>query len=623
MKPVSRRKSDVKLDDEESKREEIFKLCVALVFALLGLRMVQLQVFNEDKYAVLAEKNRVKEKTIPAPRGKIYDRYGRLVVTNGAGYRLVYMNERDRDPEKVAAIAEVTGYTEEYIEKRIRYGEIFPFTRENVILENLEEEKAHKLMEKIIDYPYLQVQTYFRRRYLFDSVASHSVGYVKKISRSEYERLKDSGYSQRDIIGKEGIERSYDEKLKGKDGKEYIEVNALSKIQNISNIRKEPVPGNDLYMTIDMELQMYMEEQFQKDKLSGAFIALNPQNGEILTIVSYPTYSLNMFSSQIMDEDWEKIINDPQKPLSNKSIAGEYPPGSIFKVISAMTFLKAGINPKEKFLDRNGVYTIGKWKYRAWKAGGHGYVDMRKSLIESANPYYYKLSHQIGYKPLLETARDFGLDARTDIDVPGERKGLMPTEEWKKKRTKMIWLPGDTVISSIGQGYVTVTPIQMAMVYTRLANKGFYYAPHVGLKMVPFNSHTEIPVIGAKNYVNAERYPQKFYDVIDDAITGAVEENNGTTKVLRTPHLRIAAKSGSAQNPHSKLTHAWVAGFFPVEKPEIVFVCILEGAGSGGQMAGSMTKLFVDKYLDVKDRREHPEAYEQTEAVDGKKNSES
>jgi len=523
------------------------------------------------------------------------------------------MNERERDPEKIAAIAAVTGYPEEYIEKRIRYGDIFPFTRENVILENLDEEKAHKLMEKIIDYPYLQVQTYFRRRYLFDSVASHSIGYVKKISREEYERLKDKGYSQRDTIGKEGLERSYDEKLKGRDGREYIEVNALSKIQNISNIRKEPIPGNDLYMTLDMELQIYMEEQFKKDGLSGAFIALDPQNGEVLTIVSYPTYSLNMFSAQISDEDWEKIITDPQKPLSNKSIAGEYPPGSIFKVISAMTFLKQGVNPKEKFLDKNGVYTIGKWKYRAWKAGGHGYVDMRKSLIESANPYYYKLSHQLGYKPLLETAKDFGLDARTDIDVPGERKGLMPTEEWKKKRTKMIWLPGDTVISSIGQGYVTVTPIQMAMVYTRLANKGWYYPPHVGMKLVPFGSDAGQLIRGPEEFVDKTRYKPEYYTTVDDAITGAVEENNGTTKVLRTPHLRIAAKSGSAQNPHSKLTHAWVAGFFPVEKPEIVFVCILEGAGSGGQMAGGMTKLFIDKYLDVKDRREHPEAYQELE----------
>jgi penicillin-binding protein 2 len=606
MKNLKRR-IGVKLGEDDSKRENIFKIFITLIFLLLILRMVQLQVFNQDKYVNLAEKNRFKVKTIPAPRGKIYDRYGRLVVTNGAGYRLVYLNERDMDPEKIKVISELTGYDNEYIEKRIKYGEIFPYTRENVILENLEEEKAHKLIERIVDYPYLQVQTYYRRRYLYDSVASHSIGYIKKISEDEYKKLKDYGYSQRDIIGKDGLEKFYDEKLKGKDGYEYIEVNAFSRIQTKGNEKKEPIPGNDLYITLDMELQTFMEEQFEKDGRYGAFIAIDPKNGEIITMVSYPTYSLNMFSSQISQEDWEKIVADPKKPLSNKAIAGEYPPGSIFKVISAMAFLKTGINPNEKFLDKNGVYSIGKWKYRAWKAGGHGYVDMKKSLVESANPYYYKLSHQIGYKPLLEAAKDFGLDIKTDIDIPGEKKGLMPTEDWKKKMNRTSWTPGDTVISAIGKGFVTVTHIQMAMVYTKIATGGEYYPPHLGLKLIPFNENREDIIRENKIILDETKYSKKYYKIIDEALIAAVEQNNGTTRILRTPKMKVAAKSGSAQNPHSKLTHAWAAGYFPADNPEIVFLCLLEGAGSGGHMAGGMTKLFIDKYLASKYLREHPE----------------
>lgn len=226
--------------------------------------------------------------------------------------------------------------------------------------------------------------------------------------------MKDEGYSPRDIVGKDGIERAYDKQLQGEDGYEYIEVNAFNKVQRRVAEEKDPVPGKDLYMTLDMELQEYMEEQFKEDGRVGAFIAMDPKTGGIITMVSYPTYSLNMFSSQILNEDWQKIITDPGRPLTNKAIAGEYPPGSVFKVVSAMAFLDSGIDPKEKYLDKTGYYEIGKWRWRAWKVGGHGYVDMKKSIVESANPYYYRLSDQVGHKPIVDTARLFGFNEKQE-----------------------------------------------------------------------------------------------------------------------------------------------------------------------------------------------------------------
>ena len=537
---------------------------------------------------------------IESPRGKIYDREGRLVVTNGAGYRLVYLKERDSDPEIVREISEVTGYDEDYIKKRIRNGEIFPYTRENVLVESLDEETAHKLMEKIVDYPYLQVQTYSKRRYLYDSVASHSIGYVKKISEKEYEKLKDEGYSPRDIIGKDGIERAYDKKLQGEDGYVYIEVNAFNKVQRRVAEEKDPIPGKDLYMTLNMELQEYMEEQFKEEERVGAFIAMDPKTGEIITMVSYPTYSLNMFSSQILNEDWQKIITDPGRPLTNKTIAGEYPPGSVFKVVSAMAFLDSGIDPKEKYLDRNGYYEIGKWRWRAWKVGGHGYVDMKKSIVESANPYYYRLSDQIGHKAIVDTARLFGFNERTGLDIPGEKRGLLPDAEWKKKAMGSGWDKGDTILLSIGQGYLTVTPLQIAVLYATIANKGYVYSPHLVKELVDFSGKDVTPIIGEKHQIT--KFPKKYYDELNEALIATVAQDNGTTKVLRTPGMKVAAKSGSAQNPHSKTTHAWVAGYFPADNPEIVFSVILEGAGGGGAMGGGMARKFIDKYLEIKNR---------------------
>lgn len=597
---MKNRNIEIKLGNESTKRDIIYKIFVIFIFFGLILRMMYLQLYRGDKYAYLAEKNRFKLKKIESPRGKIYDRNGKLVVTNGAGYRLVYLKERDNNPEIVKEISEITDYDEEFIKKRIKNGEIFPYTRENVLVESLDEETAHKLMEKIIDYPYLQVQTYSKRRYLYDTTASHSIGYVKKISEKEYEKLKDEGYSPRDIIGKDGLERTYDKELQGEDGYEYIEVNAFNRVQRRVAEEKVPVPGKNLYMTLDMELQQYMEEQFKEDKRVGAFIAMDPKTGELITMVSYPTYSLNMFSSQILNEDWQKIINDPGRPLTNKTIAGEYPPGSVFKVVSAISFLENGIDPKEKYLDRNGYYEIGKWRWRAWKAGGHGYVDMKKSIVESANPYYYRLADQIGHKTIVETAHIFGLGEKTGIDIPGEKKGILPDVDWKKKVIGSGWYKGDTILLSIGQGYLTVTPLQIAVLYAAIANKGYTYSPHLAKSLVDFSGQKVEEILGKKHEI--KNFPKKYYDILNDALIATVAQNNGTTKILRRKDITVAAKSGSAQNAHSKTTHAWVAGYFPAEDPEIVFTVVLEGAGGGGAMGGAMAKKFIDKYMEIKNR---------------------
>lgn len=583
-----------KLGSDDTVKKYSFRIVLSAIFLILILRMIFLQIYEYNKYKNMAENNSIKFKRIDPERGKIYDRNGNLLVTNGTGYRLVYLKERKHNDEDLKRIIELTGFTKEYIEKRIKYGEISKYTRENTLIESLDEITAHKIMEKINPGDPIAIQIYSNRKYIFDKFASHVIGYVKKISNKEYEDLKEQGYTARDFIGKDGIEKQYDTLLRGKPGYEKIEVNAYNRLNR--KIDKHPSePGSSIYLTIDYNLQDYIEKTIEEDKMSGVLIALNPKNGNLITMVSYPTFSLSTFSTQISQEEWNLIRNDEKRPLSNKAIAGEYPPGSIFKPISAFSFLSKGVDPYAKYYD-NGYYMVGNYKWKAWKVGGHGSVDMRKSLIESANPYYYRFADILGYKPIYEYAKMFGLGEKTGIDIPGEKKGVNPNPEWKKSRFKLGWYKGDSINMAIGQGYVSVTPIQMAQAYSLLANRGVAYKPKLikeihtsaGKSIVPGEKSLEISV------------PNWYYDFMNESLRKTVADNNGTTTILRTPGVNVAAKSGSAQNAQSKVTHAWVAGYFPVENPEVVFVVLLENAGGGGKIAGGLAKKFVDKYLELK-----------------------
>ncbi|MGL4999262.1 MAG: penicillin-binding protein 2 [Cetobacterium sp.] len=582
----------VKLGKTFEFRGEIYKCFIFIIFILLGTRMAYLQIVKKEKYNYLAQKNRVKLRKIDAERGNIYDLNGELVVTNTLGYRLVYLNQRTVNENQLKEMSEATGYTEDFLQKRIKYGEIVTYTKENILIEDLDLQLAHKLMEKIGDYPYLEVQSYSKRKYIKDTLAAHTIGYVKKITEKEYGVLKEEGYSPRDIVGKTGIEKVYDIHMKGKPGYDYIEVNALNKAQKIEK-SKDPTPGYNLHLSLDMRLQEYVEKIFEEEKLSGALVALDAQTGKVLTMVSYPTYSLTTFSSKISQEEWSQISSDTRKPLTNKTISGEYPPGSVFKPFSAFAFFNNGLDPKTKIFD-NGVYSIGKWSWKAWKKGGHGTVDFEKSIVESVNPYYYRFADQYGLEPIVETAGSFGYGKLSKIDVFGERAGVLPDEKWKRKRFKQSWFKGDTIILSIGQGYLLATPLQVAVSYMGLANRGKAYVPQV----VDYMENGKERINIEPEVLYETNYPSWYYDALNKALINTVEKNNGTTKALRTKGLVVGAKSGSSQNSGFEKTHALVAGYFPADKqPKIVFTVLLEGAGGGGSVAGGVAKKFVDEYL--------------------------
>jgi len=589
---LKRKNRSVKLKKTEKKRGQKFIIIVAVIYSLIFARLFFMQIVKVEKYKKMSNRNSIKIKRINGYRGKIYDSNGKLLVNNEAGYRLVYLNEREYDEKKLDKMSELLGYDKELIRKKIKYGEIYSYTRENVIFDDISKEKAHRIIEKNSDYPYLEVQIYSKRKYINESLGSHILGYVRNVSSSEYEKMKDSGYKKDDIIGKQGIEKEYESYLRGQNGYRYIEVNAHNRFVKTLEEEKSKI-GDDIYLTVDFDLQQKITDYMNEKKMKGAFVAIEPKTGKIITMVSNPEYPLNTIISKMTTEEWDGIMFNKDRPLENRAITGRYPPGSIFKVISALAFLEEGLNPNEEFFDP-GYYQIGKWKWRSWKRYGHGYTNLAKSLIESVNYYYYRAADKYGRKKMLEVADAFGIGKKTGIDIPGEKPGLLPNNEWKKKKLKEPWYTGDSINLSIGQGYLLVTPIQMAKAYSILANKGYTYTPHLVEKIVAQTGKTK-EIKGEKIEVN---YNTEYMEKIKEALVETVEASNGTAKRLRTKGVRVAAKTGSAQNSKYKEPHSWVSGYFPADKPEIAFTAFIEGGGSGGKDAAEVAKVFVDAYLE-------------------------
>lgn len=590
---MKRKKINIKLGRDLSFRVAVLKIFIVLFYILLLSRLMYLQLYKGDYYSKLSKNNRVRVRRIDAPRGKIYDRNGVLLATNVAGYKLVYLQGRSYNDEILNNISSLTGMNKGDIEKRIKNGEIYRFTGENVLIDDLEINNAHKIMEKLSEYPYLDVISYSKRKYIYDNLASHTLGYVKPITNEEYELLKDKGYTPRSIIGKMGIEKKYDEILQGQDGYEYIEVNAYNRIvKKISNV--EPIAGSNLYLSIDYRLQSYMEEIFREQEKVGSFIAADLRTGEIITILSNPEFSLNQFSSRLSTKEWNAIIGDKRKPMLNRAISATYPPGSVFKPASAMAFLEYGIDPNEEHFDP-GYYKIGDYTYRSWKRWGHGYVDMKKSLVESANVYYYTIADQVGHKKILEVSDRLGIGEFTGIDLLEEQNGLLPSDEWKRKYTGERWYRGDTMNLTIGQGGLLVTPLQILNMYSVFANKGVSYKPFVLKKSVKQNGETEET---GNEILTKFETDRRYFDIIDDGLLATVESKTGTARTLRTENMVIAAKTGTAENSGEN-THAWIAGYFPYDDPKIVFVAFVEEGGGGSKAAAPVAKAFIDKYIEL------------------------
>ena len=579
------------MDIDDESRTTAFLIIVGILALILIGRLVHLQIIQNDFFKQRAQKNSLKSKTMKASRGLILDREGKVLTRNNVGYRVVYiLGKKKAAKEDILLMSELSGMSVVDIEKRIKNQPRAGYENEVIAVEDLDRDKALKMSEKIINNERIEVREFNKRYYPEDVLASHVIGYTKPIDDKEWQTLKDDkSYNRNDYIGKRGVEKEYDKVLKGIDGEEIVEVDAHRNVKEIRE-RKESIAGKNIYLSIDMEMQAFMTEQF-KDK-KGAFIAMEAKTGKIITAVSFPEYSLNFMSSRFSSEEWDKIINDPNKPLNNKFSGSAYPPGSIFKVVTGMAILESGISP-EQTMYSTGSYQIGRTIFRDSHRGGHGTTNFYKAIRESVNTYFYLFSKDVGIEKFAEVAREYGLGERTGIDIPGEERGVVPTPEWKLERVKEKWLPGDLVNMSIGQGYVLTSPLQMVMIYQGIANKGIMYKPTVVDKFVSFDGKEEI---NEPEILRKLPFKPENIEIVREALKEPVNKPGGTARILYFPNIPVSAKTGTAQNTGFKDHHSWIAGYFPSDDPEIVFVSLVEGGGYGGIASGDLVRKFILKY---------------------------
>ena len=615
---------------EKNVRFIVFLVLVGAVFLLLVARLFTLQVLNASQYAEQALQNRIRTNVIKATRGEIYDREGKLLAKNTTGYQVIHSHTQPLSPKDVALLKEVKNMTQEQIDARLSQerkavaeriketiGDINKISqitgyqvdylidrffkqqrmgtdKRILVIEDLEKQVALRAIEKI-DNDRIDIVEYNKRYYPEDSLASHVIGYVKPISEKEFKDLEKEGYRNSDLIGKKGVERSYDKEMKGQDGKENVEVDAKGNVIRQMETT-ESVAGKNVYLSLDLELQKYMTDAFTGK--SGVFIAMEAKTGKIIAFVSNPEISLNLLSSRIPDNQWNELVNSKAKPLVNKGIAGLYPPGSTFKAIIGMGILESGISPYAT-VTSTGQYRYGKLIFRDSHKYGNGVTNFAKSIEQSVNTYYYVFSQKAGVEKIVKYAKEFGIGSKTGIDIPGELAGTLPSPEWKKKRFKkkqdQRWLPGDLINMSIGQGYVLATPIQIASAYQAIANNGVQLKPTVVDRFVTYSGKVEN---NAPKVVRKLNVSSKNLKLMQNALRLPVSGYGGTVKLLRIGGYPVSAKTGTAQNTGFGDNRSWIAGYFPSDNPQIVFLSIVEGGGYGGVSSGNMALKFILKYRD-------------------------
>lgn len=581
------------------KRLQIFFFFIIFSIFVLAAKSFYLQILKGKYYLNAAEGNRIITKSIKAQRGIIFDRNKKLLVQNIPSF-LITINYNDLPTdvskrEKIfKEISQVIDIPYEEIKKKIEKSKdlLSPIT---ILEENVDYEKAIKLKIENEKWPYINIESTSIRKYLNEDgkilSLSHILGYEGIINEEEFSQLMDRGYSITDYIGKAGLELSYEDILRGRNGSEQIEVDALGKqIQKLSY--KEPIPGQDIVLSIDIELQKYAEKILKKHleenkKTKGVIIVLNPKNGEILALVSLPSYDNNLFARKIKPEEYQYLLNNREKPFFNRAISGEYPPGSTIKPIVGVGALEEGIiNENTTIYSSGGIY-INKWFFPDWKAGGHGRTNIIKAIAQSVNTFFYYVGggykdfKGLGVEKIVHYAQLFGLGHRTGIDIFGEKDGFLPSKDWKENTKKEQWYIGDTYHLAIGQGDILVTPLQSSVVTMAFANGGILYKPHVVKEIIDLRNDTTKTI--ESTILNTDFVNPYNLDIIRRGLREAVL--SGSARGLLGLNIQAAGKTGTAQWNSKKKPHAWFTSFAPYDNPELVVTVLVEEGGEGSSVA--------------------------------------
>lgn len=580
-------------------KSQITIIVIGFVFLLLTFFFWKIQILGYKIFWRQSEANRIREIILPPQRGLIKDRNGKILASNIASFQVAIIRENCRDVEesyqKVARLLELELPV---LTERIDKYKYLPEFQPIVIKDNLELSEVARIKARQSEFPELDIQAHPKRKYLYDTFAAHVIGYLQEISEAEItrsDRIRRPG----ELVGKTGIEREYEHLLVGREGRVLEITDSLGRRRGEIS-REESVPGQDIDLTLDFDLQRKAEELLEGRE--GAVVVLDPKSGEIFALASFPTFDPNKFISRFSPEEWLDLLRDPDFPLENRAIRGLYAPGSIFKLAMAVGALDSHVVNLGTTYYCTGSTRIYGHPFSCWFKGGHGSVNFYNGIKNSCNIYFYQVGKSMGIEEIAKYARMLGLGALTGIDLPGEKSGLVPDSDWKKRVRNEPWYPGETISVAIGQGPLQVTPLQIAAYTAAIANRGGRIAPYLFRRKLldrPGNARVDIPKA-----------------VFDKVITGMWKSVNdgGTGRAAFVQGFDVCGKTGSTQvvsrataeklGEDEKVvkTHSWFSGFAPRDDPALVVTILVEYGGTGGATAAPLAREIFRLFRENHDR---------------------
>lgn len=584
---------------------------LAVVFLALSFRLLHLQVIHGERYASLSENNRIRIKRVPGTRGMIFDRSGQLLVDSRPSFDLIFVPEDSGDPERTLRhLARHLKWDEHELLKVYEQNKSRAAFDEMVLGRDVEWATIVAVETHQLDLPGVTLRARPRRNYTDGPMAAHVLGYMGEINQKQLQLLKDQGYRLGDEIGQYGIERHWEEVLRGQSGGQQVEVDALGRRMRVLH-EVSDVPGYTMHLTLDRQLQESAFEALQGKQ--GTIVALDVRNGGILALASTPAFDPNVFARGIKSDEWNGLIRDRLRPLSNRATQGQYPPGSTFKIVMAIAALEEGAVNPDAFISDPGFFPFGNRHFRDWKKGGHGLVNLHKSMVESCDTYYYQLGPKLGVDKIAQWSRAFGLGEKTGVDLEDERSGLIPDTEWKRKRFRQPWYPGETLSVAIGQGYVTTTPLQLANMMAAVANGGKLYRPRLVNKVESLDGAT-VREYQPELIRTIDLKPdtlKRLHSALFDVVNGA----GGTGAPGRSQIIEIAGKTGTAQVIEMKgaylkneqlsqfqRDHAWFVAYAPARDPRIAVAVLVEHGGHGSAAAAPLAKKVMEKFAELENQ---------------------
>ncbi|MDI6735737.1 MAG: penicillin-binding protein 2 [bacterium] len=574
----------------EKLRQRLVRLIIIIIifFMILIVRMSYLQIIKGNYYRKVSENNRIRLIPIISSRGMIYDRNGKVLAQDVPSFDISIIQLGLSEQEILQTLIKLKKIVEidlEEVKKKILAKKNRPF-EPMIIIPDVDRQTLTKVAERTTELPGIIIQVNPKRYYPYGTITAHTLGYLGEISREELVKKHAEGYKYGDSIGKSGIEEYYDIFLRGKDGGKQIEVDARGRqLQVLGDM--EPIPGNNLVLTLDRQLQEIASDAL--GERSGAIVIMNPTNGEILAMVSKPSFDPNIFLRHMTAEQAKRIFADKRYPLFNRDIQALYPPGSVFKVVVAACALENEIIKEATTYSCGGIYWLGNQRFICYHREKHGNMNIIDALAHSCNIFFYQVGYKLGADKISKFAMEMGLGAKTGIDLPSEASGLIPTRDWKKKRYGKSWYGGDTLILSIGQGFVLTTPLQLSHIMSVIVNGGHVYTPRLAKRMIDSSGNIKVFNPWVKKIISLSQQTQK---VLFEGLESVVI--NGTGRNAYLPNLRVAGKTGTVQNPTGE-DHALFLCFAPVESPKVVISVVVEHGGKGGIEAVPVARRILEQ----------------------------